>query len=191
MTNTLDGRNMRGNTISAAVPMTRTLLACAGVVVGLVALSAQGGPAPQDRRAPARGTLRDIVWLAGNWIGRAGETELEERWTLPAGGAMLAVSRTVKDKRMIAFEFLRIVERDGGLVYIAQPGGRPPTEFVLTEISGRSIAFENPSHDFPKRIQYSLVEDTLTATISGGGKKESYEFKRDERAASVKRIAGR
>jgi hypothetical protein len=143
-----------------------------------MALSAQGGSATQERRAPARGAIRDVVWLAGNWSGRAGETELEERWTLPAGGAMLAVSRTVKDNRMIAFEFLRIVERAGGLVYIAQPGGRPPTEFVLTEISGRSAAFENLSHDFPKRIQYSLVEDTLTATISGDGKQQSYVFKR-------------
>jgi hypothetical protein len=37
----------------------------------------------------------------------------EERWTPPAG-AMLAVSRTLKGDRMVAFEFLRIVERDGG-----------------------------------------------------------------------------
>jgi hypothetical protein len=160
-------------------------------VVGLIALSAQGGPAAQERRPPARAALRDIAWLAGNWSGRAGETELEERWTLPAGGAMLAVSRTIKANRMIGFEFLRIVEREGGLVYIAQPGGRPPTEFVLTAINGRSVAFENPGHDFPKRIQYSLVEDALTATISGGGKKESYEFRRDDRAHAVKRIAGR
>jgi hypothetical protein len=42
---------------------------------------------------------------------------------------MPAVSRTLKDGRMAGFESLRIVERDGGLVYIAQPGGRPPTEF--------------------------------------------------------------
>jgi hypothetical protein len=61
---------------------------------------------------------------------------------------------------------------------------------VLTEIDRRSAAFDNPSHHFPKRIQYSLIEDTLTATISGGGRKESYEFKQADRASTPKRVAG-
>jgi hypothetical protein len=136
--------------------------------------------AAQEQRPPARATIAEIAWLAGNWSGRTGGTELEERWTKPAGGTMLAVSRTLKDSRMAGFEFLRIVERAGGLVYIAQPGGRPPTEFAATEIGSRRVAFENPSHDFPKRIEYTLNGDTLTATISGGGQQESYVFKRAE-----------
>ena len=70
---------------------------------------------------------------------------------------MLAVSRTIKDDRLAAFEFLRIVERDGGLVYIAQPNGRPPTEFVLTGMTADSATFENPAHDFPKMIRYTAA----------------------------------
>jgi hypothetical protein len=49
---------------------------------------------------------------------------------------MLGTSRTVRGGKLIAFEFLRVVERDGGWVYVAQPGGAPPTEFVLTEWGG-------------------------------------------------------
>jgi hypothetical protein len=134
----------------------------------------------QAQRPPARAALADLAWLTGNWSGRNGASELEERWTKPAGGAMLAVSRTIKDSKMVGFEFLRIVERDGGLVYIAQPGGRPPTDFVATEVASRRVSFENPSHDFPKRIEYKLSGDSLTATISGGGQRESYVFKRAE-----------
>jgi hypothetical protein len=98
----------------------------------------------------------------------------------PAGGAMLAVSRTVKGDRMTAFEFLRIVERDGGLVYVAQPGGRPPTEFVLTAIGADSATFENPAHDFPKRIRYAKRADgSLEASVSDGkGKGETLVFRR-------------
>jgi uncharacterized protein DUF6265 len=151
-----------------------------GLVAGAAAISAALGAAAPERRLQPRAPISDITWLSGNWSGRAGATELEERWTKPAGGAMLAVSRTLKDGRMVAFEFLRIVERDGGLVYIAQPGGRPPTEFQLTEIGSQRAAFENPSHDFPKRIEYKLMGDILTATISGGGQQESYTFKRVE-----------
>ena len=86
------------------------------------------------RPAPASATLEQLAWLPGEWGGVKGRASIEERWTPAAGGAMLAVSRTIANDRLVAFEFLRIVERDGGLVYIAQPNGRPPTEFVLTKI---------------------------------------------------------
>ena len=64
---------------------------------------------------------------------------------------MLGVSRTVKTDKMVAFEYLRLVERDGGLVYVAQPGGRSPTEFVLTELDHQRAVFVNPRHDYPHR----------------------------------------
>jgi hypothetical protein len=95
---------------------------------------------------------------------------------------MLGVSRTVSRGSMRAFEFLRIVERDGGLVYIAQPGGAPPTEFVLTELGGTRAVFENPRHDYPKRIVYELsAEGGLIASIgfAKGGSPRRFEYKRE------------
>jgi hypothetical protein len=131
----------------------------------------------QDRPAAARGTLADLGWLAGNWWGTQGRATIEERWTPAAGGAMLAVSRTIKDDRLAAFEFLRIVERDGGLVYIAQPNGRPPTEFVLTGLTADSATFENPAHDFPKMIRYTRRADgSLEARVSGAGGERPQAF---------------
>ena len=136
----------------------------------------------QDRAAPARATIADLGWLAGDWAGTQGRATIEERWTPAAGGAMLAVSRTIKDDRLAAFEYLRIVERDGGLVYIAQPGGRPPTEFVLTELGKTRAVFENPRHDSPQRIVYELsAEGHLTASTgyAKGGPPQRFEFKRE------------
>ncbi len=95
---------------------------------------------------------------------------------------MLATSRTVSRDKMSAFEFLRIVERDGGLVYIAQPGGAAGTEFVLTELRANRAVFDNPRHDYPKRIVYKLsAEGGLTATIGflKGGTPRRFEFKRE------------
>jgi hypothetical protein len=82
---------------------------------------------------------------------------------------------------MAAFEFLRIVERDGGLVYIAQPGGRPPTEFALAGIDGDSVTFENRAHDFPKVIRYARRPDgALEARVSDGGQRaEVFVFRRE------------
>ena len=132
-------------------------------------------------QTPARGSIAQVAWIAGNWAGMDGPSALEERWTDPSGGAMLAVSRTVRGDRMIAFEFLRIVERDGGLVYIAQPGGRPPTDFTATSIAADSVTFENPAHDYPQMIRYARRADGgLDATISaaGGARPKTYSFRR-------------
>jgi EAL domain-containing protein (putative c-di-GMP-specific phosphodiesterase class I) len=60
---------------------------------------------------PVRASISQISWLAGAWASGSGPVSFEERWTAAAGGAMLAVSRTIKGDRMVAFEFLRIVER--------------------------------------------------------------------------------
>jgi hypothetical protein len=143
------------------------------IVLGSVAIA-------QTARPPARASIGQVAWIAGTWSGGAGGTTFEERWTPSAGGAMLAVSRTVKGDRMVTFEFLRIVERSGSLVYVAQPEGRPPTDFVLTEVTADSATFENPSHDFPKMIKYTRKNDgTLEARISDGGQKgESFVFRR-------------
>ena len=134
--------------------------------------------------APAKAAIGDLAWLAGAWVGtRSSGSSIEERWSPPLGGAMLAVSRTVNTSgKMGAFEYLRIVERDGGLVYIAQPGGAKPTEFVLTELSTTRAVFDNPRHDYPKRIVYELsAEGGLSATIgfTKGGTPRRFEFKRE------------
>ncbi len=142
---------------------------------------------PQDIEmpTPAKAVASDLAWLAGAWVGTrgtGGTTSIEERWSPPLGGAMLCTSRTVSRDRMVAFEFLRIVERNGGLVYIAQPNGGPATEFVLTECSDTRAVFVNPRHDFPQRIVYERTEaGGLTASIgfAKGGKPRTFEFTRE------------
>lgn len=138
---------------------------------------------PMPEKAEA--SISAIAWLAGAWVGTrgsSGQITMEERWSPALGGAMLGVARTVSRGRMSAFEYLRIVEREGGLVYIAQPSGSTPTEFVLSEISDSRAVFENPRHDYPKRIVYSLGEGgALTASIgfSKGGSPRQFRFQRE------------
>lgn len=142
--------------------------------------------------AAAQGDLSSLAWLAGRFISDSraseGQQVLEEHWGPPLGGAMLGTARTVKGGRMASFEFLRIVERDGGLVYVAQPGGGPPVEFVLTELGPARALFENPHHDYPKRILYEHLaappggRDGLRTEISdtGGAQAWAAEFTRAE-----------
>lgn len=135
---------------------------------------ASDAPAPKA----AKGDLSQIAWLEGRFTaatGGAKPAESEEHWGPAGGGAMLGTARTVKSGKMTSFEFLRIVERDGGLVYVAQPGGGAAVEFVLTELTATRALFENPQHDFPKRIVYEHVpaaaggKDGLRTEISDTG----------------------
>ena len=134
---------------------------------------------------PAKAAIDDIDWLSGAWVGSrgtSGTTSIEERWSPPRGGAILAVSRTVSRGKMTAFEYLRIVERNEGLVYIAQPRGIAPTEFVLTELTESRAVFENPRHDYPKRIVYDQSSEGVLDVSIGftkGGSPRRFEFKRE------------
>ena len=141
------------------------------------------GPAGDVPAAPAaplaRAKIDQLAWLGGNWIGTTGTGSFEERWTPPAGGAMLATARTLRGGSMREFEFLCIVERNGGLVYRAMPSGRQPaTDFVLTKMEGQSLTFENAANSFPKMIRYTLGADgTLEAVISGTEKQKPQTFR--------------
>ena len=135
--------------------------------------------------AAATAAIGDIAWLSGAWVGtRSSGSSIEERWSPPLGGAMLAVSRTVNTSgKMVGFEYLRIVEREGSLVYVAQPAGAKGTEFLLTELTPTRAVFDNPRHDYPKRIIYELsAEGGLSATIGylKGGTPRRFEFSREK-----------
>jgi hypothetical protein len=124
--------------------------------------------APPLAANKAAATIADAAWVAGVWASEGAST-VEERWTPPAGGTMHAVARTVRGTILGSFEFLCIVEREGGLIYSAMPNGRSPaTDFVLTQLTPDSLTFENPQHDFPKVIKYSRKADgSLETAISG------------------------
>jgi hypothetical protein len=139
------------------------------LLAGSLLLTAHGSPLPAQ-------TLKDFAWLTGTRSVR-GSVVIEERWTDPASNMMLGVSRTVRGDKVVEFEFLRIEARADGLYYVAQPGGRPPTDFKLTKWDGTEAVFETPQHDFPKRILYRrLPENVVVARVDGGAGTKGQEF---------------
>jgi Domain of unknown function (DUF6265) len=138
----------------------------------VLVLALLGMPAPVDLESRALILQPASVlpaWIAGCWSGTRDGERFHERWTLADASTLLGVSHTVKDGKMTAFEFLRVVVKDGRAVYVAQPGGVPPTEFVAASMTAERIVFENPAHDFPNRVIYERSgADRLTAAIDGG-----------------------
>ena len=116
-------------------------------------------------------TLADLAWMAGDWQTEpGGRRQIEEHWTQAAGASMIGMGRTVAGEKTVEFEYLRIEQRADGIYYVAHPKARcPGTDFKLTRASATEAVFENPQHDFPKRIIYRKgADDSLTATTDGG-----------------------
>ena len=113
----------------------------------------------------------DLAWLSGCWS----SDESEECWMPPKGGVLVGLNRGADGR---SFEFLRIAEEEGELVYWASPGGRcPATPFRAMETTSKRVVFGNPAHDFPQQIEYWLdAADVLHARVSATVEGESPGF---------------
>jgi hypothetical protein len=148
------------------VPAMRTL-----ELFALGALAACGAASARTPATHPPAAIASLQWLSGHWCLQRGPELVEEAWLEPRGGLMLGMSRTLRDGNASGFEFMRIEPRDGVPTYLAQPEGAPPTAFRLTASGMNWVRFENPQHDFPKRVEYRrLAKDRLQAQIAGPGK---------------------
>lgn len=108
----------------------------------------------------------DLDWLAGYWLSCEDGVEVAEAWTSRRGGIMLGVSVTTGNDAF-SWEQMRIEAGPEGLALHSQPRGQPAAEFRLARSANREAVFENPAHDFPRRVVYRRVGDRLTARIEG------------------------
>lgn len=111
-----------------------------------------------------------FAWIEGRWCAQQGADQVDEYWLPPVAGAAQGLSRTVRNGRVVGFEFMRIETRDGVPTFLAQPQGRAETAFPRTAGGVDWVRFENPVHDFPDRIEYRRDGDALQAAIEGPGR---------------------
>jgi hypothetical protein len=141
------------------------------LVVCVVIPSVALGGAGQGQAAADGATLDDLSWLSGYWLSTDRGVRSEECWLAADGGVMLGLHRDNDDEGGMMFEYLRIMETAGGLVYYATPQGYETTKFTMISYTNsgdtREAVFENPEHDFPQRIRYTRIGRRLTAEISG------------------------
>ena len=133
----------------------------------LAAALMQAAPAPSP----------DVSSMAGYWLDCSGGREASETWSDPREGLSVGHAVTVSDGE-VSFEVSRIGATPAGFAYVAQPGGAPPTAFVLAESGPSRAVFSNPENDFPTRVIYERSGDTLKARIEGeiDGRARSMEW---------------
>jgi len=119
----------------------------------------------------------DLSWIAGYWLDCSDGREVSETWSDPRAGLMAGHALTVARGR-VSFELSHIGPTPQGYAYVAQPGGSPPTAFVVAETGPMRVVFANAENDFPSRIVYERDGDALKARIEGeiGGQARSMEW---------------
>ena len=137
-------------------------------------------------QAPAaKPTLQDFAWLAGHWRIEQGDRVIDEHWMAPAGELMMGMGRNVQAGKVREYEFTLLrQEPNGDILYVASPSKQQETAFKLTSLRDGEAVFENPEHDFPKKVIYARQPDgSLLAAIEGPGRdgktrRVEYPFKR-------------
>ncbi|MEL7312804.1 MAG: DUF6265 family protein [Pseudomonadota bacterium] len=134
-----------------------------------IALSLMAGCAtgPGDDRP-----LQKMEWLLGDWHQVRQETVRSESWIRVAPGVYRGLGQLLeRDGGEVRFsEALLIYEIDGAITYMAHVAENDlPVPFKLTTLNESRAVFENPTHDFPRRLDYQLVDDCrLTVSVSDG-----------------------
>lgn len=142
--------------------------------------------AEKDSDTRSQQTVITFSWLNGQWYMPEKDGTVTEEWKQINDSLMEGKSDFVKGDSVIPFETIRIFRKDTLFYYEAKAAGQnneQPVAFTLTSFSDTGFVAENPQHDFPKRISYTLVnKDSIHAFIDGGpqqpGKKADFYYSR-------------
>lgn len=122
-------------------------------------------------------TAPSLEWMCGTWEG-IDSTRNETSYEIWSGSdrTLDGIAYDLSEQGDTGFfEKMSVVERDSHYYFKAELArNATAVYFKMVSLSDSSVRFENPSHDFPKFIQYQRVEDTLKAQI--GDSSDSRKF---------------
>jgi hypothetical protein len=140
----------------------------ASLLIVLVACAESAG-------AAECGSLGAMRWLLGEWLADGPMSTWRESWSeIGAKTWEGQGTETPKaDPGKASIEELRLVEMGGSVFYVAKVSHNDlPVAFRLVECDDGRLVFTNPSHDFPRRLQYDRQPDgRLRVRASDGADK--------------------
>lgn len=127
---------------------------------------------------------QNFEWLIGKW--KLDGKPVYEVWTRADDGVTFhGSSFKVNGADTTILEKISFKKIEGNFYYIPDvPENMAPVKFKLTKFDANSFVAENPQHDFPKTIKYTIVRkangESLEASIEGNGKVIPYRFDKVE-----------
>ena len=138
----------------------------------------------KDGESSPPAKIEDVSWIAGHWRGDALGGVAEEIWSKPAGGAMMASFRLVKDEKVVFYELITLLEENNTLILRLKHFNSDLTgweekaesvEFKLVEVKKSSVLFEGFTieKEGPDKLNMYVLFD------ESEGKKQVGVFKYD------------
>ena len=145
-----------------------TLLACLSAVI------------ETDKNA-----FKKLYALEGTWKMNTKRGAICEEWKKMDENYLQNRGYMIRGNDTIISERVTLTNTQDGVFYtstVEDQNNKQPIAFKMTGSENNSFVFENPAHDFPKRIVYRLITaDSLHAFIDDGtetGKRQNFYFKR-------------
>lgn len=130
-------------------------------------------------------TFKKLYALEGTWKMNTKRGALCEEWKKVNKNYLQVKGYMIKGTDTVINERIALTNTREGIFYtstVEDQNNKQPIAFKMTKGENNLFVFENPQHDFPKRIVYKLVTaDSLHAFIDDGteaGKKQNFYYKR-------------
>ncbi|MEP7144462.1 MAG: DUF6265 family protein [Ferruginibacter sp.] len=121
---------------------------------------------------PADPVFDQLYTLEGHWIMKTKNGIIGEEWTKIDSDYLQSRGYMTKGIDTITTERVALRNTTEGIFYtstVENQNNRQPIAFRLTSSDNNTFVFENPLHDYPKRISYRFInKDSLHAWIDNG-----------------------
>ena len=125
--------------------------------------------------ASACSSLDAARWLLGSWLADSGKRVVTETWVEASATTFegAGVTRARADGKVVDGEALRLVAMSDAVFYVAKVAHNDyPVAFRLTTCDAGRLVFENPGHDFPRRLEYRRIDaDRMEVLVSDGAER--------------------
>jgi len=134
------------------------------------------GTHPSHLAAALRSSEFD--WLLGDWQrlnDRPGRSTFEH-WTKISDSEYQGLSYTLRNEDTIFKEHMKLLWDKSRWIYDVRGGNEAPVLFIVIDQDSESFTCENQQNEFPRFIEYSLVDQRLVVKISGAGQEITFSF---------------
>jgi len=133
-------------------------------------------------------TFRRLYALEGTWKMNTRRGAICEEWKKVNANHLQNRGYRVNGTDTVINERVALTNTENGIYYtstVEDQNNQKPIAFKMSRAEGNTFVFENPDHDYPKRIVYQLIgADSLYAYIDDGSddpkKRQNFRYKKQQ-----------
>jgi hypothetical protein len=148
----------------------------------------------QTPPAPIKASIAGLSWIAGAWTGTLGDRTIEQHWSAPLGGSIVAMYRSVLNSKTTLYELLAMEQEGEGVSLrikhfapgpglVGQEAKDESANHALVKLEDRLAVFEGGTPASPVRITFrspdsSTLNITVERTRNGAPVSTEFKYKR-------------